>query len=147
LWWDEPGFDTTVPMEKKFKKAITSLDDVFDFVGEYMDSHSVDAAVTYSINLAIEEFFTNMVKYSPENNDDISVSIAKDKNKLTVRMVDSGVEPFDVTKTGEVNTLKPLKERKPGGLGIHIAKQMVDSIEYEYVDRQSRITFTKILEK
>jgi len=134
-------------MEKKFKKAMTSLDDIFHFVGQYMDAHSIDAAVVYSINLAIEEFFTNMVKYSPENDDDISISITKDMNKLTVSMVDRGVDPFDVTKTGEVDTRKPLDERKPGGLGIYLAKQMVDSIEYEYADRQSKITFMKILEK
>ena len=30
--------------------------------------------------------------------------------------------------------------------GIHLVKQMVDKLEYEYKDRQSKVTFIKKLE-
>ena len=41
----------------------------------------------------------------------------------------------------------PLAERQPGGLGLQLTRQMVDSIEYEYQDtqRRSRVTFRKTL--
>ena len=34
------------------------------------------------------------------------------------------------------------RQRRPGGLGLHLIRQMVDSIEYEYneAERRSRIT-------
>jgi len=126
---------------------MTSLDDVFDFLGLYMAAHNIEASVAYSVNLAVEEFFTNMVKYSPENHNDIIISLSMESHGLTVSLVDSDVEPFDVTQTGDVDTAKLLHERKVGGLGIHLVKQMVDSVSYEYVNRHSKITFTKNLGK
>ena len=41
----------------------------------------------------------------------------------------------------------PIEQRKPGGLGLHLIRRHVDSIEYEYAEnsRQSRITFRKTL--
>jgi serine/threonine-protein kinase RsbW len=134
-------------MEKKFRKEMTSLDDVFDFLNRSMAVYKIDPSAAYSVSLAVEEFFTNMVKYSAAGNDDILIRISMDSNCLTVNLIENDVEPFDVTKTGEVDTARPLHERKPGGLGIHLAKHMVDSVSYEYVNRHSTITFTKNLEK
>jgi anti-sigma regulatory factor (Ser/Thr protein kinase) len=134
-------------MEKKFRKEMASLDDVFGFLEHYMAAHNIEASTAYSVNLAVEEFFTNMVKYSPENHNDIVISVSMDSHSVTVSLIDSDVEPFDVTKTGDVDTTRPLNERRIGGLGIHLAKQMVDSVRYEYVNRHSKITFTKKLEK
>ena len=39
----------------------------------------------------------------------------------------------------------PIEQRTPGGLGLHLIKQMVDFIEYQYLEesRTSRITFRK----
>ena len=35
----------------------------------------------------------------------------------------------------------PLEDREPGGLGLYLVLKMVDSINYEYRDRQSKTTF------
>ena len=59
-----------------------------------------------------------------------------------------GVDP-DIQKTNDgktppvihVDTDAPLGERTPGGLGLYLVLKMVDSIHYEYRNRQSKITF------
>jgi anti-sigma regulatory factor (Ser/Thr protein kinase) len=40
---------------------------------------------------------------------------------------------------------RPLEQRTPGGLGLHLIRRMVDSLEYRYDDktRQSQTTFRK----
>ena len=60
-------------------------------------------------------------------------------------MIDCGVEPFDVTKSPDADITLPIEQRHPGGLGLHLIRRMLDSIEYEYTkeSRQSRITFRK----
>jgi len=56
------------------------------------------------------------------------------------------VNSFDVTHAPTVDTTKPLSERQAGGLGLHLVQQMADTLQYEYAERRSTITFTKLLE-
>jgi serine/threonine-protein kinase RsbW len=133
-------------MEKKFRKEFASLGEIFTFTGECTSAYKIDEAVKFSVDLVVEEFFTNMVKYNPESRNDVSISISRDGNKLVLTMVDTDVEKFDVTGAPEKDTSASLDERTPGGLGIQIAKKLMDSIIYEYVNRSSKITFTKLLE-
>jgi serine/threonine-protein kinase RsbW len=62
-------------------------------------------------------------------------------------LIDHGTEPFDITQVPDADIGLPLEQREPGGLGIHLVRRMVDSIEYEYREelRQTRITFRKTL--
>ena len=58
---------------------------------------------------------------------------------------DFDVEAFDVPRVRRVDPGTPAGERQPGGLGIHLVRQIADSLEYEYKDRNSTITVTKKL--
>src|SRR5512140_2878152 len=133
-------------MERSFKRALTALDEVFGFMDEALAAFEVDATSAYAVNFAVEEFFTNMVKYAPEGDDSVSISVERKANKLTVRMVDTGVQPFDVTNARTPNLSSSLEDRPVGGLGIHISKELLDSVEYDYGKGQSTITFVKTLE-
>jgi len=133
-------------MVRRFNKAISSLDDVFQFLEEFYSTAVVDPGSAYAISLAVEEFFTNMVKYSPEGLRDITVRAARDGDAARVALVDEDVEPYDVSRAGTVDTSLSLEERKVGGLGIYLSKELMDDITYEYEGRTSTITLTKKLE-
>ena len=133
-------------MEKRFKKEVDSLDGIFDFIGEFVRVNEIDESMTFSINLAVEELFTNMVKYNVQSINDISISLDKHDNKLVLILIDFDVEQFDITETEDVDTSQSLEERRIGGLGILLARRMVDKIHYEYNKRQSKITLIKELE-
>ena len=133
-------------MDKKFKRDVSSLDDIFRFIDEFSVKTGLDESVVFTINLVVEELFTNMVKYSSENINEILLELKKDENDLIIHLTDFDVDPFDINKTAEVDTKQSLKERRVGGLGIHLVKQMIDKIEYEYKDRQSKIILIKHLE-
>ena len=61
-------------------------------------------------------------------------------------LVPCSVDAFDVTHAPTVDIDKPLAERQPGGLGLHLVQQMATTLQYEYTERRSTITFTKSLE-
>ena len=133
-------------MERRFKRQFASLNNVFDFVSIFIQKNRIDQSISFTLNLAIEELFTNMVKYSKESNRDISIDLAKKNSMLIVTIIDFDVEPFDLTKAKEIDIKSHLEDRKVGGLGIHLAKKMVDKIVYEYKNRESKITFMVNLE-
>ncbi len=133
-------------MEQSFKRELTALDDVFAFLDEAFSAYEVDTASAYAVNFAVEEFFTNMVKYEPEGDHSVSIRVEREANRLTVRMVDTGVQPFDVTNARAPDLSGSLEDRPVGGLGIHISKELLDSVTYDYGKGKSTITFVKTLE-
>ena len=133
-------------MQQTFKKQISSLDGVFGFLEEALSPLTNDHAVTYPLQLAVEEFFTNMVKYNPESAKDILIGVEREGNVVRVAITDEDVEPFDPTQASLADTSLDLAERPVGGLGIHLSRALLDSIEYSYADRRSTIILTKKVE-
>jgi len=132
------------PSPTHFARRIDAVGAIFDFVGAEFARHGVDPSLRRPVELALEELFTNMVKYG-RGGAEVQLSLVPIPDGVEATLVDEGVEPFDPTAVPEVDVRRPLSERQPGGLGIHLVKRLVDSIDYEYrADRrQSRITFRK----
>lgn len=130
-------------MHREFDRNYDSLKKIYDFTEEFFESNSVAESVRYPVHFAIEELFTNMVKYNPGNMNCILLDVDGSDDGVTVTITDYDVDAFDVTKKREVDTESPLEDRPVGGLGLHLIRRMVDSLNYHYEDRQSRVTFTK----
>ncbi len=125
---------------------MNSLEHIVVFTGEFARTHSVDEKIRFLLDLAVEEFFTNMVKYNAAGKDDIELHLQRDRQQILVTLVDPDSHPFDVTKDRKVDLTKSLSERTVGGLGVYLVKKMVDSLHYDYSNRKSSITFTLQLE-
>jgi anti-sigma regulatory factor (Ser/Thr protein kinase) len=134
-------------MQRNFKKGISSLNDIFAFIDERLAGMRVSSADHYSIHFVVEEIFTNMVKYGTGSSLDVSLDLEIRNARLTLVLTDHDVDPFDPNTAPVVNPMTPLAERRIGGLGIHLAKQMVDDLQYNYSERCSTITIIKNLEQ
>jgi serine/threonine-protein kinase RsbW len=132
-------------MEKKFQRDLRSLEKIFDFIDDFIAKQRIDHTVKDAVYLAVDELFTNMIRYHPQNKNDISLTLEKEKNKLIIRLIDREVEPFDITELEDPDLKGSLQERRPGGLGIYLTKNVVDAVQYEYRNRTSIITLTKNL--
>ena len=133
-------------MERRFRRTVDALEEVFDFVSGFAAGYRLREDVVFQIKLAIEEVFVNMVRHNVGSND-ILVSLIREGNKLIVSLTDFDVEAFDITKADKYDTRQPLDRRPVGRLGIHLVRNMVDEINYQYENRQSRITLIKDLGK
>jgi sigma-B regulation protein RsbU (phosphoserine phosphatase) len=139
----EASAATTV--QRYFKRSFDSLDSVFRFIEDFLRAKSIDPGLREPVDFIVEELFTNMVKYNPDNAHDIALALGCSPDRLTVRLIDFDVDPFDVTRAPAVDIDKPLQDRQIGGLGLHIVRQMADTLRYEFADRRSTITFTMSL--
>ena len=130
-------------MQKTFLRSYDSLEDIFEFTERFFDAENIGEAVRFPVHFVLEELFTNMVKYNPGNSNEIMLDVNRVQQNVTVSLTDFDVDSFDVTQERNVDVESPLKQRKVGGLGLHLIQKMVDSLEYNYSDRESNITFTK----
>ena len=103
-----------------------------DFVGEVCQTVGLESIVAMQVKLAIEEAVVNVMKYAyPQGTrGDVTIEAVSNDVRLKFTIIDSG-KPFDPTVLPEVDTTLPAKERRIGGLGIHIVRQFMDSINYE----------------
>tara|TARA_R110000782_G_scaffold15505_13_gene45298 strand:- start:162 stop:566 length:405 start_codon:yes stop_codon:yes gene_type:complete len=130
-------------MKRAFARSNDSLTAIYEFAEAIMSSSEVNDAARFSVHLALEELFVNMVKYNPGVTSDIDIDVSTDDDKVTLVMTEHGVPEFDVTRARAVDTNAPLDERTPGGLGVHLIQNLADSLDYQYGDGQSRVIFTK----
>lgn len=98
------------------------------------------------IRLAVEEVVVNVIEYAyPEGHDgEVQVDARPDGRSLVFTVTDSG-RPFDPTKVPAPDTGQPAELRTPGGLGIFIARELMDSIEYARRDGKNVLTLRKDL--
>jgi serine/threonine-protein kinase RsbW len=133
-------------IEKSFAKEFASLKAIFEFVTEFSASNNLDDSQIFPIRFAIEEVFTNMVKYNPGSNV-VSISLDRGNKEIKIRIVDVELKPFDITKKENVNLTLPIESRRPGGLGIFLIKKLMDKVEYLHDGTHSRITLTKYMDR
>ena len=132
-------------MERQFKREIDSLDEIFDFVDDFVSAHDINEDIAFSMRLVVEELFTNLVRHNVGGQDHILIRLDKDSNQLTLQLKDFDVEPVTTPET-QVDIHQPLDERRIGGLGIHLVKSVVDTLTYEYKNGTLCVTAIKNME-
>ena len=119
-----------------------------DFVGEVCEDMGFDEMTTKQMKLAIEEAVVNVMNYAypPGQRGDVTIEAASNDTRLKFTIIDSG-KPFDPTVQADVDTTLPASERRIGGLGIHLVRQIMDYINYERVDSLNILTLRKNVKK
>lgn len=128
-------------MQQKFKRDFNELKNIVKMTESVFKELGLAPELRNVVDLATEELFVNMVTYNTESEEDILIEMEPHVLGLEVSLTDYDVERFDPTSVASVDVNAPLGERTPGGLGLYLVMKMVDSIHYEYRNRQSKITF------
>jgi anti-sigma regulatory factor (Ser/Thr protein kinase) len=128
---------------QSFKRSIDTVAAIYRHSEGIMAAADIDESVRFPIHLAIEELFVNLVNYNPGVERDILIEVEVANRGVAVTILDHDAAEFDITIDRSVDTAASLRERKPGGLGLHLIQHMVDTLEYDYRDGRSRIRFSK----
>ena len=131
-------------VKKSFKAKKESLPEAMAFLEEQLEKLNVDAKKQMQVSIAVEELFVNIANYSYAAEDgEVEIQIDKDA-VLIISLIDSG-QPFNPLERKDPDINAPLEEREIGGLGIFMAKQNADKIEYEYKDGKNIVKIYKKL--
>jgi len=116
------------------------------FVEKVAEENGINPGTTAGINLALEEIVTNVIMYAyPKGTEGFAeIKVRTRDDAIDFEVSDSG-KPFDPTAVPEVDINLGAEERKIGGLGIHLARKIMDVISYERKNNKNILTLTKKL--
>ena len=119
-----------------------------EFVEKTAEQANLDPSVTMSLTLAIEEAVANIMKYAyPEGEvGPIEINATINDGSLAFTIKDSGT-PFDPTQVKKADITLSAEDREIGGLGIHLIRNIMDTVEYHHTSSQNILTLTKNLEQ
>jgi len=130
-----------------FEAVAESLEPMRNFISAFGSAMSIDKNRVYKLCLAVDEIAANIINYGYPmagiNDGTIKVTIEYNDKKLTIVLEDDAI-PFDPLRKllpTPDDLAKPIEEKPIGGLGILIARQSVDTFNYEFTDGKNRNTF------
>ena len=99
---------------------------------------------TVNLNLILDEFVSNVIRhgYEDEGPHEIHVVVGLAGDDASIRIEDDG-KPFNPLEAPPPDLDLPIDQRPIGGLGIFIARALVDSIEYRRERGRNVLTMTK----
>lgn len=124
-------------------RSISALDAMFAFLERRFTEHAVGERTAFCVNLAAEEIFTNMVRHNVSGSESIDLEVEITGDCVYLDLIDRDVEPWDPSSVPDPGLALPVRERTPGGLGVHLVRSVVDRVTYEYDDREMRVKVEK----
>ncbi|MDX1636681.1 MAG: ATP-binding protein [Balneolaceae bacterium] len=120
------------------------LADVRNFVAKHAVDFGFKKQDVADIRLAVDEAYTNIIKHAYNHDDSKSVNIklGYNSNEFWVSLLDSG-RRFDPSSYTEPNVKEKIKQKKRGGVGVYLIKQLMDDVEYSKEGSMNKIRMTK----
>ena len=109
-------------MNREFPRSFESLKDIFDFTDRFFAREAIEPRHHFAVNFAVEELFTNMVKYNADGPAEILLSLKAIDRGVHVSLVDFDTDPFDAVI---------MDLTIPGGMGGREAIQHLRRIDPE----------------
>ncbi|WMS42979.1 ATP-binding protein [Acuticoccus sp. MNP-M23] len=132
-------------MSQAFTLTLASSDDpglLAAAVEAFAEDQALPMKSAFTLDLVLEEIVTNIINHGAGPGGatvDITVQRDGDALKGTVR---DNAAPFDPLTRPPVDVSASVEEREIGGLGIHLVREMTETLGYTYADGHNVLTFT-----
>jgi anti-sigma regulatory factor (Ser/Thr protein kinase) len=129
---------TSVPSD------VAQLSILTKFLLEFWSAADLAPAETLTFKLALEEIFMNVVMHaSPAGGvARVDVSLALCDGCLTLMIEDDG-PLFDPLSLEAPDVTASLEQRRVGGLGVYLVRQMMDAVSYQRLGGRNQLSMTK----
>jgi len=123
------------------KSAVVGLHDQLEV---FARQHGLAARVLHEAQLALEEHLTNIISYGYDDKleHQIKVRVQLNASVLRIEVEDDG-HPFNPLEQPMPDISKPIEERPIGGLGIHMMRKSLDSLDYRRADAKNILGMIK----
>ena len=133
-------------LKKRFVDHDSLIADALAFVGEFAGAAGLTSSPQNKLALIVEELVTNIVNHGelgPEGF--VELELVTGNMGIEVDVLDSGTAFDPISDAPEDDRHKPVEERRIGGLGWPLIREMSTDLVYERMDNTNRLRFRLIL--
>lgn len=148
----EEQFDDITMLGLEFKKKIDGLnvkaelellDAISDFADSFMEGCGYSGQFKRQVGIVIEEVYTNICSYAyPDKPGGVKIDMAAGGGQMELTFTDSGAA-YNPLEKKDPDITAQLEERKIGGLGIFMVKQIMDDVSYYRSDGRNVLRMVK----
>jgi serine phosphatase RsbU (regulator of sigma subunit)/anti-sigma regulatory factor (Ser/Thr protein kinase) len=108
-------------------------------------AHGIPEASQFQLQIALDEMVSNVIKYAwtEAGAHEIEVRITVRDDGVEIEIIDDG-RMFDPLDAPQREKPLPGQRPRPGGLGVQMTRQLVDSIGYARIGDRNHTTLTKL---
>lgn len=120
------------------------LDGITAAVETFSAKEDWSTDLLFKVNLVIEEIVLNIMDYGYDDDEhEIELNLYSDPVAITIDITDEG-RPFDpLNDAPEPDIDSPLEDRDVGGLGVYLARTMMDELTYRREDGRNYLKLVK----
>lgn len=132
--------------KKKFKVGMDNLEEMIQFILLETKAIVDNGKVDYQLRLVSEEALINIINYAyTKESGELKIDCETINNDtILIEISDTGTA-FDPLEKEDPDITLPVEERRVGGLGIFIIKNIMDTVDYKREGGKNILTLTKKL--
>ena len=136
-----------IKKELKLNASLETLDLVLATIEEVMEAGEAPMKAVTQVQLAVEELYVNVANYAYGDNPEKPCTLdfvieREEETVLTVTIIDHGAA-FDPFAKEDPDITLSANERKIGGLGIFMTKNLMNEAEYQRNHDENIVTLRK----
>ena len=138
---DFGNFPPAAEKQVSIQNRLAEIAAVTDALEEFALANGIPDTITWRFQLALEELLRNVIAHAYADSDDhgISIRFRCIDMSFSATVIDDGI-PFNPLNAEAPDLSDALDEREIGGLGIHLARNVVEEIEYAWDDGKNAVT-------
>jgi serine/threonine-protein kinase RsbW len=122
---------------------LAAVDRVRAFLKEALSPLNPNEEDFFKVELAVVEMCVNVSRYAyPGGSGDLTVDVGIENRTASITISDSGV-PFDPRSVPKPDVTWILSTGRTGGLGIYLARTLMDRFDYRREDDRNIVTLVK----
>lgn len=133
-------------VQTRIPNRLDAMAEVAVMVDVFGNDHGLSRRIVHDVNVALDEVLNNIISYAfePGERSEIGIRLEISGGKIVIDIEDAG-RPFDPLGAPPPDLTGGLQERRVGGLGIHIVRNLMDAVEYARVGERNRLCLSKAL--
>lgn len=129
----------------KVASDLSELNKIRAFLKNNLQALKLSDEDYYIIELSLLEICINIIRYAyPEEKGEISLKTWQEPKKIFLEIRDNGI-PFDPRTTKKPDLEDIMQSGKKGGLGVFLARKLMNGFEYHRKDEQNILVIHKVI--